>query len=116
METTRNVKNRIKALYESVGRGFESLPSHQEKPEHVCVLVFLFVSTMERGSNRAAAHSAASNQPGGLLLSPRVPTRRNVYRGSCKSKDFMAFLFCKPWVHGFCTVFARSVFSMSDYV
>ena len=26
METTRNVKNRIKALYESVGRGFESLP------------------------------------------------------------------------------------------
>ena len=31
-----------------------------------------------------------------------------------KSKDFMAFLFCKPWVHGFCTVFARSVLSMSD--
>ena len=31
-----------------------------------------------------------------------------------KSKDFMAFLFCKPWVHGFCTVFARSVFSMSN--
>ena len=29
-----------------------------------------------------------------------------------KSKDFMAFLFCKPWVHGFCTVFARSVFSI----
>ena len=33
-----------------------------------------------------------------------------------KSKDFMAFLFCKPWVHGFCTVSARSVLSMSDYV
>ena len=31
-----------------------------------------------------------------------------------KSKNFMAFLFCKPWVHGFCTVFARSVLSMSD--
>ena len=31
-----------------------------------------------------------------------------------KSKDFMAFLFCKPWLHGFCTVFARSVLSMSD--
>ena len=28
----------------------------------------------------------------------------------------MAFLFCKPWLHGFCTVFARSVFSMSDDV
>ena len=81
-----------------------------------CVLVFLFCLRDGRGSNRAAARSAASNQPSGLLLSPRVPTRRNVYRGSCKSKDFMAFLFCKPWLHGFCTVFARSVFSMSDYV
>ena len=55
--------------YESVGRGFESLPSHQEKPEHVCVLVFLFCLRDGRGSNRAAAHSAASNQPSGLLLS-----------------------------------------------
>ena len=33
-----------------------------------------------------------------------------------KSKDFMAFLFCKPRVHGFCTVFARWMLSMSDYV
>ena len=69
-----------------------------------------------RGSNRAAAHSAASNQPSGLLLSLRVPMVRNVYRGSCGSKDFMAFLFCKPWLHGFCTVFARWVLSMSDDV
>ena len=30
--------------------------------------------------NRAAARSAVSNQPGGLLLSPRFPTCRNVYR------------------------------------
>ena len=30
--------------------------------------------------NRAAARSAVSNQPSGLLLSPRFPTRRNVYR------------------------------------
>ena len=29
-----------------------------------------------------------------------------------KSKDFMAFLFCKPRVHGFCTVFARWVLSI----
>ena len=28
----------------------------------------------------------------------------------------MAFLFCEPWVHGFCAVFARSVLSMSDDV
>ena len=48
--------------YESVGRGFESLPSHQEKPEHACVLVFLFVSTMEgaRTGRRRAAPQAIS--------------------------------------------------------
>ena len=66
-----------------------------------CVLVFLFCLRDGRGSNRAAAHSAASNQPSGLLLSPRVPTRRNVYRGSCKSKDFMAFLFFWQSLHTF---------------
>ncbi len=98
--------------YESVGRGFESLPSHQEKPVHIVYWFFFFCLRDGRGSNRAAAHSAASNQPSGLLLSPRVPTRRNVYRGSCKSKDFMAFCFVS---HG-CTVFARSVLSMSDDV
>ena len=31
--------------------------------------------------NRAALRSRASNQPSGLLLSARVPTSRNVYRG-----------------------------------
>ena len=41
---------------------------------------------------------------------------RGAPENAVKSKDFMAFLFCKPWLHGFCTVFARSVFSMSDYV
>ena len=88
--------------------------AQKEKPVHNVYWFFFFGA--EEDLNRAAARSAVSNQPGGLLLSPRVPTRRNVYRGSCKSKDFMAFLFCKPWVHGFCTVFARSVFSMSDDV
>ena len=29
--------------YESVGRGFESLPSHQENPEHIVFWVFFFV-------------------------------------------------------------------------
>ena len=42
---------------------------------------FSFCQHDGRGSNRAAARSAASNQPSGLLLSPRVPTIRNVYRG-----------------------------------
>ena len=42
METTRNVKNRIKALYESVGRGFESLPSHQKKRSKIKEKTFFF--------------------------------------------------------------------------
>ena len=33
--------------YESVGRGFESLPSHQEKPVHIVYWFFFFVCTME---------------------------------------------------------------------
>ena len=86
------------------------------KNQYTLCTGFSFCLHDGRGSNKAAAHSAASNQPSGLLLSLRVPMVRNVYRGSCGSKDFMAFLFCKPWVHGFCTVFARSVFSMSDDV
>ena len=51
--------------------------SHQEKPEHIGVLVFLFVCTMEGleqgggAQRRKQSHSAA-------LLSPRVPTARNV--------------------------------------
>ena len=60
-----------------------------------------FFAWAVQDENRAAARSAVSNQPSGLLLSPRVPTRRNVYRGSCKSKDFMAFLFFWQSLHTF---------------
>ena len=89
--------------YESVGRGFESLPSHQEKPVHIVCWFFFFCLREGRGSNRAAAHSAASNQPSGLLLSPRVPTRRNVYRGNCNRK--ISWLFC--FVNHECTAAER---------
>ena len=130
------------------------ITTRTKKNQYTLCTVFSFCLHNGRGSNKAAAHSAASNQPSGLLLRvtgcgsqhpPRalggtcvllaaapttppcighrpqssllqVPMVRNVYRGSCGSKDFMAFLFCKPWVHGFCTVFARSVLSMSDDV
>ena len=41
----------------------------------------------EKSANatRKAARSAVSNQPGGLLLSPRAPPSRNVYRGRSRS-------------------------------
>ena len=86
--------------YESVGRGFESLPSHQEKPEHVCVLVFLFVSTMEgaRTGRRRAAPQAIS--PVGCCLARGFQHVGMSTVEAVKSKDFMAFLFCEPWVHG----------------
>ena len=74
--------------YESVGRGFESLPSHQEKPVHNVYWFFFFGA--EEDLNRAAARSAVSNQPGGLLLSPRFPTCRNVYR---EADCLLSFLF-----------------------
>ena len=56
------------------------------------------------------AAQAASKENGSDLDCFTAP------ENAVKSKDFMAFLFCKPWVHGFCTVFARSVLSVSDYV
>jgi|GEM_PF-3114 len=54
------------------------------------------------------AAQAASKENGSDLDCFTAP------ENAVKSKDFMAFLFCKPWLHGFCTVFARSVLSMSD--
>ena len=43
-------------------------------------MYWFFFFGAEEDLNRATARSAVSNQPGGLLLSPRFPTRRNVYR------------------------------------
>ena len=58
--------------YESVGRGFESLPSHQEKPVHiVCWFFFFFVCAMEgaRTGRRRIAPQAIS--PVGCCLARR---------------------------------------------
>ena len=48
--------------YESVGRGFESLPSHQEKPVHNVCWFFFFVCAMEgaRTGRRRIAPQAIS--------------------------------------------------------
>ena len=48
--------------YESVGRGFESLPSHQEKPVHIVYWFFFFVCAMEgaRTGRRRIAPQAIS--------------------------------------------------------
>ena len=48
--------------YESVGRGFEALPSHQEKPVHIVYWFFFFVCAMEgaRTGRRRIAPQAIS--------------------------------------------------------
>ena len=58
------------------GRGFKSRCSDLKKQVHIRVLAFLF--SRARDLNRAALRSRTSNQPSGLLLSPRVPIFRNV--------------------------------------
>ena len=56
--------------YESVGRGFESLPSHQEKPGHVVCWFFFLSACLHDGRdlNRAAARSAVSKATARLCL------------------------------------------------
>ena len=44
----QKLRESLGVRYESVGRGFESLPSHQEKPVHV-VYWFFFLSARWKG-------------------------------------------------------------------
>ena len=68
--------------------GFESPPSHQKPVHIVCWFFFLCEGgNLEQGGGIYAA----SNQPSRLLLSLRVPTRRNVYQGCT---HFVPVSFC----------------------
>ena len=49
---TKNAETHIKALYESVGRGFESLPSHQERPIHIVYGSFFIADAISSLSER----------------------------------------------------------------
>ena len=85
--------------------------SHQEKPVHV-VYWFFFLSARWKGLEQGGGAQRRKQSHSAALLSLRVPTRRNVYRGSCNRK--ISWLFC--FVSHGCTVFARWVLSMSDDV
>ena len=77
-----------------------------------CVLVFLFCLRDGRGSNKAAAHSAASKATVRLCL---ACGSQRVGMSTVEAVDRkISWLFC--FVSHGCTVFARSVFSMSDDV
>ena len=59
------------------GSDLDCFTAPRKTRTHLCS-GFSFCLRDGRDSNRAAARSAVSNQPSGLLLSPRVPTARNV--------------------------------------
>ena len=61
------------------------------KKRHTFVCLFFFVRI--RGLEQHGPAQQGKQQPSGLLLSARFPTRRNVYRGACIR---MSFLFCAP--------------------
>ena len=60
---------------EAVGSN-PAAPTEKDRYTFVCRSFSIFAR--QRDLNRAALRSKASNQPSGLLLSPRVPTARNV--------------------------------------
>ena len=100
--------------YESVGRGFESLPSHQEKPVHN-VYWFFFLSARWKGLEQGGGAQRRKQSHSAALLSLRVSTRRNVYRGSCNRK--ISWLFCFSGrvctlLHISCTLYKKAMNSL----
>ena len=81
------------------GSDLDCIPAPRKTRTH-CVLVFLFVSTMEgaRTGWRRIAPQAIS--PVGCCLARGFQHVGMSTVEAVKSKDFMAFLFCKPWVRG----------------
>ena len=73
---------------------------------------FFFLSARWKGLEQGGGAQRRKQSHSAALLSLRVSTRRNVYRGSCNRK--ISWLFC--FVSHGCTVSARSVLSMSDDV
>ena len=61
------------------GSDLDCIPAPRKNQYTLCT-GFSFSFAAKEDLNRAAARSAVSNQPGGLLLSPQFPTCRNVYR------------------------------------
>ena len=91
--------------YESVGRGFESLPSHQEKPVHVVCWFFFLSACLHDGRdlNRAAARSAVSKATARLCL---ACGSQRVGMSNVEAVDRkISWLFC--FVSHECTVSAR---------
>ena len=98
--------------YESVGRGFESLPSHQEKPVHIVYWFFFLSACLRdgRGSNRAAARSAASKATVRLCLA-RGSQRLGMSTVEAMDRK-ISWLFCFSGrvctlLHISCTLYAR---------
>ena len=101
--------------YESVGRGFESLPSHQEKPVHIVYWFFFFVCAMEgaRTGRRRIAPQAIS--PVGCCLARGFQCVGMSTVEAVNRK--ISWLFCfsgrgRTHLHTFCTLYKKAMLSL----
>ena len=101
--------------YESVGRGFESLPSHQEKPVHIVYWFFFFVCAMEgaRTGRRRIAPQAIS--PVGCCLARWFQRVGMSTVEAVNRKISWLFCFCGrgcTHLHTFCTLYKKAMNSL----
>ena len=101
--------------YESVGRGFESLPSHQEKPVHIVCWFFFFVCAMEgaRTGRRRIAPQAIS--PVGCCLARGFQRVGMSTVEAVNRKISWLFCFCGrgcTHLYTFCTFYKKAVLSL----
>ena len=81
------------------GSDLDCIPAPRKTRTRLC-FGFSFCQHDGRGSNRAAARSAASKATVRLCLARGSQRVGMSTVEVVKSKDFMAFLFCEPWVRG----------------
>ena len=101
--------------YESVGRGFESLPSHQEKPVHIVCWFFFFVCAMEgaRTGRRRIAPQAIS--PVGCCLARGFQRVGMSTVEAVNRKISWHFCFSGrgcTHLHTFCTLYKKAMLSL----
>ena len=99
----QNLRESPGVRYESVGRGFESLPSHQEKPVHIVYWFFFFVCAMKGARTGRWRIAPQAISPVGCCLARGF---QRVGMSTVEAVDRkISWLFC--FVSHGCTVSAR---------
>jgi hypothetical protein len=68
------------------------ITTRTKKNQNTFVFWFFFLSARWKGLEQGGGAQRRKQSHSAALLSPRVPTRRNVYRGNCNRK--ISWLFC----------------------